>query len=337
MIRNATAARATEAALENGEGTGGQSPPEGRQTPDRPEHNVSARLRGDLHLAGTAEGAGGRPVHVRPDEAEIYTLFGNPVAQSLSPLMHTAAFAAMGRAGRYRACRVNDAAEIVRRIRTLGIRGASVTIPFKAAVMPLLDEVEASARAIGAVNTIVNRNGRLAGYNTDQLGLARELEEWIGIRGKNFVVLGAGGAAQAALFTLLKAGGIRIVVNRTREKAEALAAAFGCRWDPISEIGRLKADCLINTTPVGMFPETDRSPIPVGKIARFGHVMDMIYNPIKTRLLREAEAAGCSVRCGVGMFVHQGAEQTHLWTGMEPPRARMRQVVLERLRKNGGD
>ena len=116
-----------------------------------------------------------------------------------------------------------------------------------------------------------------------------------------------------------------------------MAASFGCAWAPLAELPQARADVLINTTPVGMFPETARTPLPKRELARFSHVLDMIYNPVKTRLLREAEAAGCAVRSGVGMFVHQGAEQFRLWTGMEPPRERMRQAVLERLRENGGD
>ncbi|MDO9229842.1 MAG: shikimate dehydrogenase [Syntrophales bacterium] len=274
-----------------------------------------------------------------PDQERggLFAIFGNPLGQSLSPLMLNAAFAEMGLTARYGVCQTGDAAEAVRWIREMDLRGASVTLPLKETVMPFLDEVDRNAREIGAVNTIVHRDGRLRGYNTDSPGLVRDLEEWIGISGKTFVVLGAGGAARAALFSLLQAGGTPVVVNRTPERAEALAGRFGCRWVPITEIGCLQADCLINTTPVGMFPEADRTPLPKRELARFPRVMDMIYNPNKTRLLREAGAAGCIVRSGVGMFVHQGAEQFRLWTGMEPPRERMRQAVLERLGENGGD
>ena len=116
-----------------------------------------------------------------------------------------------------------------------------------------------------------------------------------------------------------------------------MAASFGCAWAPLAELPQARADVLINTTPVGMFPDTDRRPLEDKFLVYFPRVMDMIYNPIKTRLLREAEAAGCAVHSGVGMFVHQGAEQIRLWTGMEPPRKTMRQAVLERLGENGGD
>jgi shikimate dehydrogenase len=271
------------------------------------------------------------------NEPASFALFGDPVAQSLSPLMHGAAYAKMGLTASYNAYRVKGAADVVRQVRESGIRGASITIPFKETVMALLDEVDANAAAIGAVNTIVNRDGRLTGYNTDGPGLARDLEDWIGIRGKTFVILGAGGAARAAVFTLIQGGGTAVVVNRTVEKARALAVSFGCHWAPPAEIGRLEADCLINTTPIGMFPDTDRTPLKDEFLVHFSRLMDLIYNPVRTRLLREAVAAGCAVRSGVGMFVHQGAEQIRLWTGLEPPREWMMQAVIERLGGHSGD
>ena len=267
-----------------------------------------------------------------------FAVFGNPLGQSLSPAMQGAAFAAMGIAAQYSACQTEDAAEAVRLFRELDLCGASVTLPFKETIMPLLDAVDPDARKIGAVNTVVRRGSRLLGYNTDGPGLVRDLEEWMGpLAGKSFVVLGAGGAARAALFSIGRAGGTLIVSSRTPQRAEALAEEFGCRAVPIAEIGRLKADCLINSTPVGMYPAAERTPLPESELGSFSHAMDMVYNPVKTRLLREAEALGCSVRTGVGMFVHQGAEQFRLWTGMEPPRECMRRAVMERLGENDAD
>jgi shikimate dehydrogenase len=237
----------------------------------------------------------------------------------------------------YSAYKVDDAADIVHVIREKGIRGASITIPFKETVMAFLDEVDANAVTIGAVNTILNRDGRLIGCNTDGPGLIHDLAEWLPIQGKTFVILGAGGAARAAVFAIIQAGGTPLIINRTAEKAKALAESFGCRWGLPPEMYSLKADCLINTTPLGMFPEIERMPLEKKLLPRFPFVMDMIYNPVKTRLLREAEAAGCIIHSGVGMFVHQGAEQIRLWTGMEPPREAMRQAVMERLAEHGGD
>lgn len=270
-----------------------------------------------------------------PKSNERFAIFGNPLGQSLSPLMHNAAFAETRFAARYDACPTDSAAEAVGHFREMGLCGASITIPFKETMIPLLDGVDENVREIGAVNTIVNRDGRLLGFNTDGIGLIRDLQEWLEIRGKSFVILGAGGAARAAVYALLQAGGTPVIVNRTLERAKALAERFGCRWVTVEEIVDLHADVLINTTPVGMFPETDRSPLPKQEVVRFRYVMDMIYNPIKTRLLREAAASGCAIRSGVGMFVQQGAEQFRLWTGMKPPIERMRNVVMERLVKNG--
>lgn len=268
----------------------------------------------------------------------LFAVFGNPLSQSLSPVMHTAAFAELGLDARYGACQTEDAAEAVRQFREMGLCGASVTLPFKETIMPLLDDVDPDARKIGAVNTIARRGDRLEGCNTDGPGLVRDLEEWMGsISGKSFVVLGAGGAARAALFSIARAGGTPIVVNRSGRRAEELASHFGCTWVPLAEIGRLRADCLINSTPVGMYPESDRTPLPEARLDRFSHVMDMVYNPLRTRLLREAEAAGCAIRTGVGMFVHQGAEQFRLWTGQEPPQETMRQAVLKRLGDHHGN
>lgn len=260
-----------------------------------------------------------------------FAVFGNPVAQSLSPLMIGAAFAEMGVDAVYSAIRAVDAVEVIQTIRQQGLRGASVTIPFKETIVPLLDAVDPDAAAIGAVNTVVNRGGRLTGYNTDGPGFIADLAEWLAIPGRTFVILGAGGAACAAVQALLKAGAKAIVVNRTPARAQALAGRFGCRWAAWEEIGSLTADCLINTTPLGMFPAVDVTPLAGSLAGRFPRVMDMIYHPVQTKLLREAAAAGAETRSGMGMFVGQGAEQIRLWTGLEPPLAAMRERIRERL------
>ncbi len=270
--------------------------------------------------------------------SEIFALFGNPVGHSLSPLMHNATFTEMKVDAHYVPFCVENLEDAVRGIRGFNIRGVSVTIPFKTAVMPYLDALDESSLEIGAVNTILNdSNGGLKGYNTDWLGLIRDLEESLEIRGKTFAILGAGGAARAAVFGLLREGGIPIIVNRTIEKGQEMAREFGCQFSPLSEIEKIKADCLINTTPVGMAPDREKSPLGRESLVNFRWVMDIIYNPLKTRLLRDAEEAGCSVLTGVGMFVHQGAEQIKIWTGREPPRAFMKGIVLERLKERDGD
>jgi shikimate dehydrogenase len=245
--------------------------------------------------------------------------------------MHDAALRKMSIAGKYLPFCIQDIASAVRGIRGIGICGASVTAPFKVAVMEHLDEVDDGARKIGAVNTIVNDNGRLKGFNTDWIGLVQSISEVTDIKRKVFAILGAGGTARAAVFGIKREGGIPVIVNRNIARGESLAKEWGCSFYPLSELDRVRADCLINTTPVGMTPDTDESPVSGKVLVNYRWVMDVIYNPLKTRLVRDAEKAGCITIPGLGMFVNQGAEQIRLWTGREAPRELMQQVVMERL------
>lgn len=260
-----------------------------------------------------------------------YVLLGNPVGHSLSPLMHNTALQALGQEGRYNAFCVYDSAAAVQAIRGMDIRGASVTIPFKSAVMEYLDNISEDALQIGAVNTIVNNNGYLTGANTDWLGLIVTLREAMTIKGKKFAIIGAGGTARAAAYGIIREGGFPAIVNRTAENGKRLAAEFDCPFYLLDEMKKIEADCLINTTPVGMYPSIDQLPVDSGLLAGYKYVMDVIYNPLETKLLKDAHLRGCTVLTGLDMFVHQGAEQIKLWTGKEPDRALMKKVVKERL------
>jgi len=266
------------------------------------------------------------------NDSLTFALFGNPVAQSLSPLMHSAAFREMKIDASYRVLRVEDPRDIPEKMEALDIRGASITIPHKTGIMPYLDAVSDSAARIGAVNTITRADGRLRGDNTDWTGLIRALGEALEIRGKRFAVLGAGGAARAAVYGILSEGGAPVVVNRTTKKGEQVAKEFGCDFYPLEEIQGIMGDCLINTTPVGMFPDMDASPAGADTLEHFEWVMDTIYNPLETRLLKDAAKAGRRTISGATMFVHQGAEQIRIWTGLQPPTDLMKRAVLERLR-----
>jgi shikimate dehydrogenase len=247
--------------------------------------------------------------------------------------MHNAALADLSHDGHYSAFCVYDLAAAMAGIRGMDIRGVSVTIPYKVTVMELLDNVDADALNIGAVNTIINDNGRIIGFNTDWRGLVLTLKETMTIKDKKFVIIGAGGTARAAAYGIIKEGGTPIIANRLSEKGKILSAKFHCRFYPLAEVGKIAADCLINTTPVGMYPHVDESPVDAGVLAGYKYVMDVIYNPLKTKLLQDAEMLGCHTFSGLDMFVHQGAEQLKLWTGKEPNRGLMKKVVLERLSK----
>jgi len=276
----------------------------------------------------TAEGSSR---HVLTGETAVYCILGNPVAHSMSPLMHNTAFGRLGLNAVYVPFQVNNLADAVAGLSALGIKGASVTIPFKEAIMELIDEVDDTARKIGAVNTLLCNPKGIRGTNTDWVGALRSLEPLLPIKGHTFVVLGAGGAARAVVFGITSHGGRAVVVNRSEDKGRALAEEFGATFAPLVEIDRLEGDCLINTTPIGMHPKDTQMPVPKDILARYRAVADVIYNPLKTMLVKEAEAAGCRVATGFEMFVYQGVEQFEMWTGKEAPVRAMKTVVFDRL------
>jgi shikimate dehydrogenase len=233
--------------------------------------------------------------------------------------MHNAAFRELGLNAIYVAFPVADLAQAVAGLRGLRIHGVSVTIPFKEEIISLLDELEPQAARIGAVNTMVNRDGRLVGHNTDWLGALKALEEKTGIAGKRVLILGAGGASRAIAFAVLEKGGQVAVTDLDKDKALALSRQLWVEVVAPHHLGRYPADILINATPVGMEPKSGDIPLDPTLLARFQVVMDIVYKPLKTRLLQEAEARGCQVIDGLRMLIHQATEQFVLWTGRPAP------------------
>jgi len=250
---------------------------------------------------------------------ELYGIIGNPVRHSLSPAIHNQAFKQLDWNAVYLAFEVRDLEEAMKGIRGLGMKGVSVTIPFKTEVVPLLDKVEGLARKIGAVNTIVNRRGKLIGYNTDCDGALEALEEKMSLRGKKIVLIGAGGAARAIGFGLKERDCYLIFVNRSK-KGERLSKELGCEYLPLSSFvrmkaGELEADAIINATSLGMFPRDGETPVPKGLLKKGMTVMDIVYQPLRTRLLQEAKQRGCVTLNGLEMLVRQAAAQFEIWTG----------------------
>ena len=263
----------------------------------------------------------------------LYGVVGNPVGHSLSPAMHNAAFWACGTNAVYLAFETRDLEDCIRGIRALGIRGVSVTLPHKSAVIPLLDEVDGLAKRIGAVNTVANDHGRLVGYNTDAVGALKALEEKIELPGRTCLIIGAGGAARAIGFMLRDHGVHLTVSNRSHGRGKDLASALGCPFVPLKGAKGIEADLLIQTTPVGMFPHEDQCIISRRVLREGMVVMDVIYNPLETRLLKIARDRGCLTIGGFEMFIHQGAEQFRLWTGLEAPIDAMNQAVEKALKR----
>lgn len=261
----------------------------------------------------------------------IFAVIGKPVAHSLSPTMHNSAFSAVAYHGLYLPLELDDIGLAVSGLKALGFRGASITIPHKVAVMEFLDDVDEMALDIKAVNTIVNINGRLVGYNTDCTGAMRALSAKTGIKDKEVTVIGAGGAARAIGFGVKSEGGRLTIVNRSKEKGEKLAGVLDAAFIPLSEVTQLSCDILINTTAVGMTPQVDSMPVPKDVLDNHMVVMDIVYNPLKTRLLKEAEHIGCTTIDGVSMFIYQGAGQFELWTNLKAPVDIMKLAVLAAL------
>ncbi len=262
---------------------------------------------------------------------KVYAVLGNPVAHSLSPVMHNRAFRETGYRGVYVALKVTDIAGAIAGMRALGFSGASVTVPHKVAVMDHLDEIDPTARAIGAVNTVVNQDGRLVGTNTDAEGAVAALKEKTRLKGRVLAVIGAGGAARAVAYGAVQKGAKVVIVNRSEARGRSLSRFLDCPFVPLAEFTGAGIDILVNTTPAGMSPRTDQLPVDAGILTAEMVVMDAVYNPMKTRLLKEAEKRECKTVDGVAMFVYQGARQFSLWTGLAAPVEKMREAVAEAL------
>jgi len=271
-------------------------------------------------------------------------LIGNPAKHSLSPLMHNAAFEELGLNYTYLAFEVekNSLGEAVRGLRSLGVCGFNVTIPYKVDVVEYLDELDRSATDVGAVNTVVNKDRWLTGYNTDIQGVIYALEKAGLLSPKGLaVIIGAGGAARAVVAALAKMRCDEILLlNRTEEKATTLAREaeerYGIHCSGLKltrrNLGKVeKAILLVNATSLGMHPKVEESPIPKELIPEEIMVFDVVYNPLKTRFLKEAEERGAKTISGIDMLIGQGAASFKLWTGRDAPEELMRRTVLKAL------
>ncbi|WP_245872714.1 shikimate dehydrogenase [Deinococcus planocerae] len=255
-----------------------------------------------------------------PDVLRAF-LYADPAAHSLSPAMHRAAFRHAGLRGEYTALRVpaGELGEALERLREPGVLGANLSLPHKETALPFLDDLSGAARMVGAVNTVVNREGRLVGENTDAPGLGAALEAAGAPSGGVVVVLGAGGAARAAVWALRLRGDNVRVVNRTFEKAQTLAAELGGLAQFREEVLWGEVSLLVNASSAGL-DAPDETPLPgfdFTSLAPGALVYDMVYKPRETRLLREARAAGVRAENGLSMLAHQARLAFLAWTGAD--------------------
>jgi shikimate dehydrogenase len=270
----------------------------------------------------------------------IYGIIGYPVEHSFSPRMHNVAFSELKMDARYLAFPVKpeQVQQALEGIRVLNISGINVTVPHKSSVIPYLDEVTPLAQKLGAVNTILNVDGRLSGTNTDISGFIRSLGALkFSPKNKNVAVLGAGGSARAVLAGLAAAGASRILIhNRTAGRVESVVTEFSHNFPEtkliavsLQTVQDSNLDLLVNTTTVGM--ESDESPLDLSQCVKIEHVLDLIYSPAKTRLLRQAEELGIPAVNGSGMLLYQGCDAFTFWTGKPAPENVMREQLLNLL------
>jgi shikimate dehydrogenase len=251
----------------------------------------------------------------------------------LGRAMHQAGYDALGLAYLYVPFACADLAAAVAGIRSLGVRGVGISMPFKTAILPLVDELDENARRLGAVNTVVQTDGRLRGFNTDAAGAVGALAEHGGVRGKRVLLLGAGGAARALAFAFVDEGADVEIVNRTDERAKALAAEVGARALAGGELkNAFDFDIYVNASSAGMTDVDPRSPLPSALLASGKIVMDAVYKPVETELIVEARRRGAIAIDGTRMLLHQAMGQFTLYTGVAAPQAAMEAALAAALR-----
>ncbi len=267
---------------------------------------------------------------------KICGLIGNPVEHSWSHIIHNLGFGKLGINAVYMKFQVDNLKEFVEYFKKQNVLGFSVTIPHKVEVMKYLDDIDAHAKSIGAVNTVVSKNKKLIGYNTDCQGAIAALKAKTSVKSKNIAVIGAGGSARAIVYGLKKENANITIFNRTVKNARLLADEFNCHYWQLKDIGNFNYDILINTTPIGMHPKSGEIPISPASIRKNTIVFDIVFNPYKTRLLLEAEKRKCTIIPGFEMLVNGAIMQFELWTGKKAPEQLMRKRVMEHI-KNAAD
>jgi shikimate dehydrogenase len=272
-------------------------------------------------------------------------VIGDPIEHTLSPIMHNAAFEALKIEYVFLAFKVKspEVENAIKGMRALSIHGLNVTMPHKNAVIRYLDEVDPLGKIIASVNTILNKDGRLLGFNTDGVGALKALEQnGVELKGKKMLLLGAGGAAKAIAYTLSQEVNELVILNRTPEPAAELSDLLKQKFKKKVSSGEFSpsaikdnladSDVLINATSVGMKPNDNQTPVAPEWLKPDLAVMDIIYNPIETKLAKDAKAAGAKVVSGVEMLIYQGAASFEIWTACQAPVEVMRKATLNHLR-----
>ncbi len=270
---------------------------------------------------------------VRSVQHDLYGVIGRPARHSLSPAMMQAAFAALGVNAYYVALEADDLPKALDALDRMEFRGLSVTVPFKQDAFAACCRVDAAARTIGAVNSLCRTDAGWEGRNTDWLGAVRALERLTPLQGASALVLGAGGAARGVVYGLMERGADVLIVNRTEQKARDLAASFGCGWAPLGKLPAFRPKIVVHATSGGMTGNPYDFTIPADFFTPSMVVMDIVYAPLETPLLRQAKAAGARLVDGLEMLLYQGIEQLSWWLRRPAPEATMREALRQAARR----
>src|SRR3989344_3381150 len=265
-------------------------------------------------------------------KTRLVCLIGKPIKHSLSPLIHNTGFGALGLNFAYMAFEAKYLKKTVDGFREIGVAGFNVTMPYKQEIIRHLDKVDGQARKIHAVNTVANKGGLFIGYNTDSIGAVRALKKVTKIRGKKILLVGAGGAGRAIAFGLKKEKAELTIAEKSEKKGKALAREVKGKFVRLANIVKTNPDIIINATPVGMEPNINSSVIPKGFLRKGMVVFDIVYDPLETRLLKEAEKSGCRTISGVEMLLEQAFASFEIFTGRKAPESKMRNAVYKELR-----
>ena len=262
---------------------------------------------------------------------KVYGVAGDPIGHSLSPQMMNTAFRRENINAVYVPLQTRDVADLLHCVREIPIQGLSITMPLKEEILQHLDKSDALSAKIGACNTLIrSQDGKIYGFNTDVAGVVRPLEQRLSLAGAKVLVVGAGGAARAAVFGLKERNAEVWVMNRTAERGQKLARQAHAHYVSHPQLKKLEFDVIINATPVGMNSQRPQSPIDESEL-RTRYLFDLIYNPVETKLVKLAQAKGIQVIPGTEMFVHQGARQFEIWTGKPAPAEDMHRAVLHAM------
>ena len=259
---------------------------------------------------------------------KVYGILGNNVTRSLSPYLHNRAFQARGLDAVYVPLQAESLQGFMDALPALELAGFSVTTPYKTEIVGRLQEVEEAAALCGSVNTVTVRDGLLSGSTTDGIGVVAPLKKHIDLKGKQVVIVGAGGAARSAAHALKSKGARVTLLARDPAKAASVAAAVGCSSGSLSDLAGSAWDVLINATPVGSLASANETPVPAALHRPGSVVLDMVYDPLETRLLQEAQAASCRIVGGLEMLIAQAVVQFETWTGFEAPVDVMKSAAL---------